>query len=321
MAIINSPGGAPITPPLTVQDLLDLDFLRVDENGFIIDGTGTNISGSPAVADQDALLALDASLYDGFVLNVQSGMNNSFHASNGTAFGPLNGQYVQEKTNLTVAKLVVPANALTWTAANNGGTVRLTTVSNASHGLTTSPAVGCSLRVISGTGWTANSDHVITAVDDTSGVRTVDLATAWASQGAPTVADTTDEIVFKTVTLPKLRGTSIVLFEFSTLFTVFGSTHSIRTRMYLDGTNLYDNNFASTSNAYTPFRWGIKNLGATNSQRGLSASNSTGYQVSTGSPLTAAVDTSVSKDVTFAFLCDTPNLACEMTDLATIIRG
>lgn len=321
MAIINSPGVTVGPPGLTVQDLLDLDFLRVDVDGFIIDGTGTNISGSPAVADQAALLALDPALYDGFALNVQSGMNNSFHASNGTAFSPLNGQYTQEKTNLAVAKLVVPANALTWTAANNGGTVRLTTVANASHGLTTTPAVGCSLRVISGTGWTANSDHVITAVNDTSGVRTVDLSTAWASQGAPTIADTTDEIVFKTVTLPILRSTSAVLFEFSTLFTILGTAHSIRTRMYLDGTNLYDNNFASTTNAYTPFRWGIKNMGATNSQRGLSASNSTGYQVSTGSPLTAAVDTSVAKNVTFAFLCDTPNLACEMTDLITIIRG
>lgn len=311
----------PVGTGLTTQNVLDMKVVRTDVNGLLIDELGNVISGSPAVADYPALVALDEAVYENFAIVVSSGVNRSVWVSNSNAFGPLNGQYIQEKQNTSVRKYIAVLTGLTWTAANNGGTVRLTTVGNASHGLTTTPAVGAEICITAGTGWTANSFHTITAVDDTSGVRTIDLATTWSSQGAPTVAAAGTEVTAKTIALPVLRNNSVVILEFGGVFSVFGSAHSRRTKFYLDSVALNNNNFTSTTNSFTPYRFGFKNLGATNSQRGLIGENSFGYGQNTLPPQTAAVDTSVSKNISIAFLPDTANITMEMADYTLLIRG
>lgn len=305
---------------IALTDVWNAGGVRYDGTNYI-DENSAIISGSPAVADQAALLALNAATYENFSVTVTSGLNRSTWTSNGTAFGPLNGQYIQEKSNTSVHNIVVPSAGLTWTAADNAGTVRLTTVANASHGLTTTPAVGAELFVTAGTGWTANSFHTITAVNDTSGVRTVDLSTAWASQSAPTVADAGDEITVKTINLPILRANSTVICEFNQGYSADAGGSSRRVKFYINSTNLNNNNFTSATNTQVPFKLGFKNLNSVSSQRGLVGENNTGYIGNTLAPLTAAVDTSVATTISIAYIPAAANCTMELQDYTVIIRG
>lgn len=303
---------------LTEQDVLDMKVVRTDVDGQLIDETGVVISGSPSVADYDALVALDDADYDGFAVNVQSGLNNSFWAGNGTQFTPLNGQYVQERsTTNSIQKVIVPnAGITTWTASNSGGVVRLT--ASSVHGLTTTPAVGAQIYVTAGINWTEGSFHTIGTVVSTT---VIDLTTTFASHGNPTVADAGDEIPIKVITLPVLRNNTTVVTEFSVEFSADATGSSRRVKMYLDSTAINNNNTTSATNTYTPYRWGFRNIAATNVQRALAGENATGYASSTLPTLTAAVDTSTAKTITIAFIPAAANCSMELINYSVFIRG
>lgn len=302
---------------LTTQDVLDMDVVRTNVDGQLIDAEGVVISGSPSVADYAALVALNPATYDGFAVNVQSGLNNSLWVSNGTAWGPLNGEYVQERsTGSSVQKLIVPNAAITWTASNSGGVVRLT--ASGVHGLTTTPAVGSQIYVTAGTGWTAGSFHTIGTVVSTT---VIDLTTAFSSHGNPTVADAGDEVPVKVITLPVLRSTTAVIVEANIEFSADAGSSSRRPKFYLDATALNNFNFTSATNTSQPFRWGFRNTGATNTQRALTGENNTGYAASTLPTLTAAVDTSTAKTITIAFIPAAANCSIELVNYVVTIRG
>src|SRR5690349_6455212 len=103
---------------ITLTDVWNAGGVRFDGVNFI-DENAVVISGNPAVADQTALLALNAATYENFSVTVTSGLNRSTWTSNGTAFGPLNGQYVQERSTVPGNTYIFPDN-VTWTASDNG---------------------------------------------------------------------------------------------------------------------------------------------------------------------------------------------------------
>jgi len=320
MPIISKPGGGGVgTPGLTVQDLLDLDFLRVDANGFIIDGAGANISGSPSVADYPALLALHAATYARYVLNVASGANNSFWASNGSAFGPLNGAYNQEKQNTSVAKYVAPESGLTWTAANVGGFVEVTTGASANHGLTAN-AVGAAIKVkTTQNGWTAETDHVISAVTTVAPFK-VTLTTAFSAHGVPVFYAKGEIVKLKEFTIPALRSNSV--YKVETGFRVDVDASSTKhLYFYLESVALQD--FTLSANQYQPWNCGFYNVNNVAVNRPLYNTNSNGTAASTGAFVAdQAVDTSTgTAKCSLRFNPTNANVVCEIPRFIVKVEG
>jgi hypothetical protein len=312
---------------VTVQDLLDLNFLRVDVNGFIIDGDGTVLSGPPSVADYTALLALNASTYSRFVVNVASGLNNSYWASNGTAFTPLNGQYTQERSGVPGNTYIFPDN-VTWTAADNGsGKVRLT--SSAAHNMTEANAEGSYLYLISGgTGWTAATSHRITPSTGYIDTTHVDLDTAYTGgMGVPVFAkagtvEANSEIPLLSITLPALRANTEVIVEASIEWSVDASTNPKRTKFWLESVELTNQNNTTASTTSSPFRFGFRNQGDASVQRAIQSIGSSGYASGTGAISTATSATATAgKLATIRSMCNVVGITARVAAYTVIIRG
>ena len=100
--------------------------MQLNAQNQLTDKDDVVVAGTASVADQAALLALDPVVYENYAVIVESGLNRSVHISNGTAFGAVNGEWVQATSRTPGDWFVLPGN-VTWTASNNGsGKVRLT---------------------------------------------------------------------------------------------------------------------------------------------------------------------------------------------------
>lgn len=314
---------------LSTQDVLNMGVVRQDVDGFLIDPLDNIISGSPTVADFDALFALAPVDYDGFAVNVQSGAFNSFWSSNGTSFGPLNGQYIAGVSLAPSNRVVWPAD-VTWTASDNGsGKVRLT--SSAAHGIAEVDAEGSDLYLISGgTGWTAGTKHRINATSGYVSTTQLDLDTNYtASMGVPvfakssnTVTEAVCEAPLLDITLPRLRQYTRVKIECAYEFNSKADTTQRRCMMYLGTTQYYNFNVTATGVVSTPFTWGFKNQGVTNSQRGLYASNSNGFSNGASAPATTTLDTSVDGTVlSLRFMTAVPGITARVAWYTLTIEG
>lgn len=273
--------------------VLDMGVLRLDAEGFIINNANVRVSGPPVVADYTALVALDELDYENYVVICEA-LARSAWVSDSALFSPLNGQYLHDFDVIPTFKVTVPAN-VSWTVSNNAGKVRLTTTLDASHGLSTASHANAYIMVKSGTGWTALSLHKVTAADDTAGVRTVDLDTAHASQGAPTIiyagtVEADSEILFKDITLPELRPKSEAVLEFAMEYS--SNAAAKRTKLYLEGTELNNHN-TTAANTSIGYRWGFINQNNASSQLGLAGYNNPGTSGSTLEAVTAAIATGV----------------------------
>ena len=314
----------------TLDDLKTAKIVRTNANGDLIDENDNVISGSPSVADYTALVALDEAAYDGYVVNVQSGLNNSYWASNGTAFTPLNGQYIQERSTIP-GNFFIGGNNVTWTTSNVGGKILLTTGAAAAHGIT---QTGVYMYLISGgTGWTgatgAGSAHLINSVTST----TIQLDTTYSGHtGVPVFAragtvTANSEIPHRVITLPALRANTEVEVTYEIEYAgTLNATDSKIVRLYLDSTAL--NNYSNAAaNKFYPVRHGFTNLGDASLQRALVGDNSSGYAPSTLAPLptapaTIAVATGTAgKTLTIAILVETVNVAARVTSYKVLIRG
>lgn len=322
MQMVFSPAGG---AGLTEQDVLDMEVVRKDANGQLIDKDGVVISGSPSVADYDALVALDDADYDGFAVNVQSGLNNSFWAGNGTQFTPLNGQYVQERSTIP-GNFYIGGNNVTWISANVGGKVQVT--SSGVHGIT---QTGVYLYVLSGgTGWTAGSSHLIDSIVSTT---VIELNTAYSGHsGVPVFAragtvTANSEIPHRLITLPSLRANTEVEVAYEIEYAgTLNATDSKIVRLYLESTVL--NNYSNAAaNKFYPVRHGFTNQGDASLQRALVGDNSSGYAASTLAPLPTAPATiaiatgTAGKTIKIAILVETVNIAARVNSYKCIIRG
>lgn len=313
---------------IALTDVWTAGGVRFDGTNFI-DENAAIISGSPAVADQTALLALNAATYENFSVTVTSGLNRSTWTSNGTAFGPLNGQYVQERTTVPGNTYIFPDN-VTWTASDNGsGKVRLTTVGAVAHGMTEANAEGSYLYLISGgTGWTAGTSHQIAASTGYVSTTVVDLTTNYTGgMGVPVFAkagttEALSEIPLQTITLPALRSNTEVIVELSMELSADAGTGSRRTKLYLDTTEMFNTNITTASVISIPFRYGFRNQNDASVQRGIVGSGSTGYANNTNAPATAAVATGTTgKTMSIRHMANVAGMTVRIGAYDVLIRG
>ena len=312
---------------ITLDDVKQANFVQLNAQNQLTDKDDVVVSGTSAVADQAALLALDPAVYENYAVIVSSGMNRSVHTSNGTAFGPVNGGWIQQADRVPGDWFVVPGN-VTWTASNNGsGKVRLT--ASAAHGITEANAEGSYLWLISGgTGWTALTAHRITPGTGYVSTTELDLDTNYtASMGVPVFArasstESVSSVICETITLPILKSNSEVIVEFEMEFFQDATASGRRTQLYLDTVELNRHNVSSANSVCAPYRWGFRNQGATNSQRGLVCYNSTGFASNTDAWITAAVDTSVAgKTMTIRHMAEIVGMKFRVNSMNLSIRG
>ena len=304
---------------ITTTDVLNMKVVRTDNDGFLIDYLGAGLSGSPSVADYTALVALDAASYDGYAVNIQSGMNNAFFASNGSAFEPLNGSYNHEKQNTSVAKYVAPESGLTWTAANVGGFVVVTTGASANHGLTAN-AIGAAIKVkTTQNNWVAQENHVISAVTTTAPY-TITLTTSFSSHGVPVFYAKGEEVKLKEFTIPVLRSNSVYKIESGFRVDV-DSSSTKHLFFYLENTALQD--FTLSGNQYQPWNCGFYNVNDVAVNHPLFNTNSNGTAASTGAFIAnQAVDTSTgTAKCSLRFTPTNANVVCEIPRYIVKIEG
>lgn len=334
MPIINTPSVPAGAPGLTVQDLLDLDFLRVDVNGFIINGAGANISGSPSVADQTALLALDPATYARYVINIASGMNNAYFASNASAFGPVNGQYIQQRQTVPGDIFVFPDN-VTWTVSDSGvpltqgGGNRVRLHSSAVHNITELNAEGSYLHLLSGgTGWTAGTSHQIAPGSGYIGTSDLDIDTKWtAGMGVPVFAkaSTTEALSalpLGTITLPALRANSEAILEWTIGWSDDAGTGQRRGKFILDATEFQNNNATTANTNTTGYRHGFRNQNDASAQRGICGLGGNGYGVGTNAIVTGTVATGTAgKIITLKAVSSVVGITARIEGYDLLIRG
>lgn len=320
---------APSSTGLTEQDVLDMRVLRRNASNQIIDELGNVMSGSPVVTDYTALIALDETAFDGFAVNIQTGHNNAFFASNGTAWGPVNGQYICSRSAVPSRKYVSPAN-VTWTAADNGsGKVRLE--SNVAHSVTFEANLYMQTNgAAQGTGWTSRQDCLISAVPDATHI---DLDVNYTiGMGVPVfckmgtlsggVVSPDTAIRLLQITLPEMRLNSKFVMEFNLDMSEDATASAKRMLGFLENTLLYNNNMTAAGANSAPYRWGFKNQGDPAVQRGIGSSNGIGYGNNTEVVLTAAVNTAVAGKVfTLYGIFNSAGMVTFIDDYDALIRG
>lgn len=286
---------------VTLAEVWAAGGLRISGTGELIDGSNNVVSNTSTVADMTALVALDAALYDNFAFVPQTGVRRAVFLSNGVNFNPLNGAYIHAQVNTSVRKFVC-ANAVTWSIANNGGTVRLT---GTAHGLT-SASVGYALYATNAvTNWAAGTFHTITAVPTAN---TVDISTTFSSAtGTPTFAGITTAVPVLALTVPILRANSRYLFETRLAAVAGGSLNKIRCD--LGAVELNAITFVATTNTFMSLRAGFMNLNDVSKQAGMYGKFTPGFTnggdvvtMDGVSPNSAGVNTSTGTQVYTVYL-------------------
>lgn len=203
--------------------------------------------------------------------------------------------------------LIQPAATFTSTTSTDSGSGTTTLTSAGAHGLTTAVAVGKSIYISAGTGWTPGL-YEITALDlDTTGVA-VTIDTPFTSQGTPTIALAGSIVPMASITIPPLRENSYIYINYS--FSSTDATANVkRPRITFDSTLFFNPSLTTSPNGCAEFT--IQNRGVTNSQVGsypLAASANSGYGVSTGTHVTSSVDTSVESTLKLEFFIANANV-------------
>ena len=249
------------------------------------DSSGTVIS-DPLTYDTlaDAYAAGASALANmAFIVKNPSGVHgspSSFY-SDGTDITALNGSHLYDRVVGDTRRIIWPNTGITWTVANNGGTVRAT--ASVAHGLTASAAEGCYMYLTnSPANWTAGTFHRI----KTGGIvstTVIDLETPWvASMGVPVFAMVGTAVTVYTVALPALKIYSEVIFDGSVFTNAGAANRTIA--LVLDATTMQSLTYSNATNIWTPYRAGFRNVGNASVQTGLFTSNSNGY-VSSGNTI------------------------------------
>lgn len=193
---------------LVLQDLLDADFVRVDVNGDLIDGSSAVISGTLTAAtnaDLPAASGVSGKIY----ASLDPGDNGVYGLpadcySDGSKYRFMGGAAIIAAASLA-RKITCPAATFTgtYTLADSAGSV---SVSSAGvHGLSTA---GQYVVITAGTGWTLGQVK-IASVTDTD---TIVLDHAYdVGLGQPTFALAGSNFVARRIKLPPLNNDSRVM--------------------------------------------------------------------------------------------------------------
>lgn len=192
-------------------------------------------------------------------------------------------------------KLIEPAATFTATTPTDGGSGTIVLTSAGAHGLTAARAVGASIYISAGTGWTVGF-YPITAIDlDTTGVAVTITGTFNVGMGSPTIALENTEVIMATVDIPILTNNSMFEYEVSWGYTNSSSTKTLRSRF---AGNQIQSTSPTTTAAYST-RKIIANRGATNSQIITTALADGSLGATTAAYSTLSVDTSIATALTF----------------------
>lgn len=210
---------------------------------------------------------------------------------------------IVEHNNVPIL-VYAPNAALTWTVANSGGFLQLT--SSGVHGLTIQSYTNSYLHVKTASGSFFAVDQLvpITTVTSTTQITT---GTAWdaAMAGAtPVFSMAGDKFKILTVAVPALRLGSRVIVDSNWAYP--NNANSKNVDLQFGGTSYYNPSaFTTTLVAYAPVV--IMNKGATNSQEGrFNNTNATGSGTATAVP-TSAVDTTAAASLVWYGTCATAN--------------
>ena len=184
---------------------------------------------------------------------------------------------------------IVPAatfTGYTLSSAASGADTLIT--ATGAHGLTAAFAVGKSIYVSAGTGWTPGF-YAITAIAlDTTGT-SIQIALPYsAGRGAPTIALPNTLIPFMTLSLPPLLNNSVITTDVSFEFT--NSATSKTPIIKLGATEFF--NSQVTTNDSGSYHHAIRNKGSKTAQVGsLNNFQQSGWGSTTGSPVNGTEDT------------------------------
>lgn len=299
-----------ITGGLVVQNLLDLNFLREDANGDIVNGSGTVISGELTATTVAAMPA--ASTISGKTYVVTNPGNNTNPIpwavrSNGTRLDIVGGdaEIINEVPMRTITCPAATFTSATATSINSGTDIRLT--SAGAHGLVSATNVGMKIYVSGGTNWPVGFYTIKTIATDTTGL-VIDLEEPFVSgMGVPTISLVTTEIPGFVWHLPPMSTRGGASVEFTADDNPLGASTASKTVKVRhttlggaanSGTALWSN--AETTNA--PIQRaliGFQNNGSVSVQEGFHHVGSTSGvgNVNSGVTVTGAIDTSSSTDM------------------------
>lgn len=312
--------------PSYIVDFYYDDGVRTDVNGNLLDENGNIISGIDRGTYAD-MAALSPSANDGNYFHVTNfGVNGKPIRYQASAFQnewiPDGDQSISDKIHRLY--LVFPEVSASAVANNGSGKCRITMTG---HLLTAAVCVpagaggieNVKLAITGGTSWTPGQYNILAVPD----ANTVDIDYPYtAGLGTPTVPAKGSNVIIDafTVTLPPLGKRTDVRVWCRTLFTP--SAISRQVKMYLDGTRFGQAVFNATGNAMAIINQGFENTGATNSQRNIFHLNMLDDSNQTGNaPLDLAIDTSVSKNITFDLQSTNSNLVIGIDRLRVFLRG
>lgn len=208
------------------------------------------------------------------------------------------GQAILHTSAVQSAVAIQPAatfTSATPSSASAGADTLLT--SAGAHGLTSAIAVGASIYISGGTGWTVGW-HAITAIAvDTTGT-TIQIDTPYSGGfGTPTISLVGTELLLRSVTIPALTPSAEI--EIDCAFGMTSSANNKAPKIQLNTTAFYAPT-VTASLLIRPSPVMIKNRGATNSQISSAASSSaTNTGAISNVAATGAVDTSSSTTLKF----------------------
>lgn len=203
------------------------------------------------------------------------------------------------------------ATFIAVSVADNAGNTQLS--SAGVHGLTTSPAVGKSIYISAGTGWTPGL-YSILSVDS---ITAITVSQAFASQGTPTIALVTTEIPLLSLTVfGGIMGANGTL-RCEMLWEATNSANTKTVRARLAGTVGMNTTLNSQSGGRSNTI--IRNQNSASSQKFNSAYFG-GYQTSTVAHSTGTVNTAVDQQFIVTATVNTANEILGVSDYRLFVQ-
>ena len=207
-------------------------------------------------------------------------------------------------------KLIEPAATFTSATPSSAASGADTLLTSAGvHGLTSAVAVGASIYISAGTGWTVGF-HTITAIAvDTTGV-TIQIDTPYsASMDTPTIALANTEVTLATISVPALQANSRIEIDSSWMFTASTNSKTLRIRW---SSYSFSGNINTAGTTWSRSHVAFQNKNSTSAQQ-LAYPVTASWGSNNTTPNLGAIDTSVATSLT---LTAQPATANEVMALA-----
>lgn len=195
--------------------------------------------------------------------------------------------------------LINPISTFTGVTVSDNGAGKVLLTGAGAHGLSAANAIGASIHIISGTGWSSGLKKIISLDADVTGVA-IALDVPFASQGSPTIALQGTWVTHNLTQLPALNADSIVEISLAMTFTNSANAKGFAIQGKSGGVNISQVDDLSGKGSYI-HNFFMHNRGATNSQACTPNKTVGGVGGSTDTIFAAAYDLSVPGNLNFIF--------------------